>query len=154
MEKNWSILDFAKFTNGMITGLSLEEINSVMNENVNENELSFIDDLFNIDTEPFDLAEIPEDVINELNSTELEIKPKSSKDQEKQHVTKFCNFLREKKIICDLAHVTEANLNQYLRWFYHELRTNTGNYYSPASLRCIRIALHRFLTQIWAALLT
>ena len=37
-------------------------------------------------------------------------------------------------------------LNNYLRLFYSQLRTENGLYYAPASLLCIRAAIHRHLT--------
>ena len=75
------------------------------------------------------------------------MKPQSTVQQEKQHITKFQNFLQSKCIQCQLEDVSEDELNEYLRWFYHDLRTTDGSYYSPSSLKCIRAAIHRYMTQ-------
>lgn len=127
MSDNWPLLDFSKFPNEAISGQTLSQINAIMS-----------------DTE---LSEIPQDVLDMLNQTENSMKPTSSINQEKHHVQKLLMFLSSKNIECDLNTISEESLNNYLRYFYHELRTKNGQYYSPASLKCIRAGIHRHITQ-------
>lgn len=137
------MIDFSKFPNDAISGLSLSEINDVMNaEHQFESNTPG-----NVNQSSDCMPDIPEDVFSMLNETENKMKPKSSVKQEKQHVEKLLSFFSEKNIQCNLNSVTDENLNNYLRYFYHELRRKNGGFYSPASLKCIRAGIHRHLTQ-------
>lgn len=167
MEEGWPVLDFDKFPDKAITGLTLSEINKIMQEDslphmddslpneimemLNEAELNmggregaFVNDIFGNEN---DENCLPGTVVDMLDETERSMKPKSTSVQEKLHSTRFFTFLAEKNIHCDLKTVSTENLNEYLRFFYHELKTKGGEYYSPASLKCIRAALHRHFTQ-------
>lgn len=114
---------------------------------------SFLDDLV-AGCDPFDeddsvvisensLASLPDDVLKALDTTEASMKPKTSTNQEKVHTARLLKFFEEKLITCDLSTVREETLDSYLRWFYHDIRTKKGDFYSPPSLKCIRAALHR-----------
>jgi len=150
MNEGWPILDFRKFPNEAISGQTLSQINRIM-----ENDYVFsaqeFDDFFNKDISFDDIEaatnSLPTTVVNMLDETEESMKPKSTSIQEKLHSSRFLSFLAEKNIDCDLECITSSKLNDYLRYFYHELRTKTGNYYNPASLKCVRAALHRYFTQ-------
>lgn len=160
MESGWPVkLDLNKFPNGMISGLTLSQINKVSSCNIEEDfnpELDFDDTLF----EEYDITEeqvencfnnnegdIPMKVNDELDETERSMMPASTIKQEKLHSSRFIEFLKVKGISCDLVSVNETNLNNYLRYFYHELRTTDGRFYSPKSLKCIRAGIHRYLTR-------
>ena len=124
----------------MISGLSFEEICEVMQptsevevitEETTLNTVALSDEISN---------KITDDVIELMKKSEDSVKPKSTKDQEKYHMKKFETFLSSKNIAVDMTVVSESDLNNYLRWFYHENRKNDGGFYSPESLKCIRAA--------------
>ena len=159
MDHGWPAeIDFNKFPGGMISGLTLSQITKINSnedptnlettkavdfiELFNDNDFEDWDCLFNDVT-----TEIPAEVVQSLNDTELSMKPQSSLKQERLHSSRFLDFLKSKNIECHLESVSEETLNSYLRWFYHELRTSNGGFYNPASLKCIRAGIHRFLTQ-------
>lgn len=144
MEDDWPILDFSMFKNEMISGLTSEEIKNHMhtqmgmkNKNVSQLQPSTSQEL----------CAIPVEVEKEMKQTETKLKPTSSANQEKYHVKKFQDFLLSKDVVVNLDTVSEENLDRYLRWFYHENRKKDGGLYSPESLKCIRAALHRYITQ-------
>ena len=147
----------------MISELTLSQINEACSNNIEENsnndidpELDFDETLFeeyNITAEQirdcFDINEgdIPNSVKQQLDEIEKSMMPASTIQQEKLHSSRFIDFLKTKGIKCDLLSVKETNLNNYLRYFYYELRTVEGRYYSPKSLKCIRAGIHRYLTR-------
>lgn len=154
-----NLLDFRKFPNEMISGLSLSQINEInngpelhiLNESLrieddfdmNATEIELFDNFFKDNNMP----DISKHVLIEMDKTEESMRSKSSVAQEKIHSSRFVTFLKDKNINCDLQTVNEESLNLYLRWFYHELRTSVGGFYSPSSLKCIRAGIHRFLTR-------
>ena len=71
---------------------------------------------------------------------------KSTGKQTTQHVNRFRKFLRDRGLCTSFETVPSEILNNYLRLFYSQLRTESGSYYAPASLLCIRAAIHRHLT--------
>ena len=141
MDNEWPTLDFSLFPHEAITGLTLREINEIMKE-----DMSGIP-AFDEDYLDGELHTLPDEIQNLLNETENSMKPTSTAIQEKLHSSKFMTFLKNKNMRCDLKSVSEEKLNDYLRYFYHELRTQNGQYYSPASLKCIRAGIHRHITQ-------
>lgn len=161
MDHGWPAeIDFNKFPGGMISGLSLSQINKINTAEDSKNTLETVDlddinDLLNDNELIFDdwgnffNAALPSEVSQALNDTEMSMKPKSSLKQEKLHSSRLVAFLKSKNIECQLESVSEDTLNSYLRWFYHELRTSDGGFYSPSSLKCIRAGIHRFLTQTY-----
>lgn len=149
MGDGWPIIDMKKFPNEAISGLSLSQINEIMSEDpiftdMDEHFGTFFDDINNINNT---IPDIPEDIVSVLNETENNMKPMSSAKQEKQHTEKLISFLSEKNLQCDLKTIEEERLNNYLRYFYHELRTKNGRFYSPTSLKCIRAGIHRHINQ-------
>ena len=149
--EGWPMLDFEKFPNEAISGLTLSEINKIMDDGL-VFDTRMDDSLSHNIIEMLNEAEndencLPGTVADMLDETERSMKPKSTSVQEKLHSTRFLSFLAEKNIKCDLKRVSAEKLNDYLRFFYHELKTKGGEYYSPASLKCIRAALYRYFTQ-------
>ena len=70
--------------------------------------------------------------------------PKSTRKQMDTTVNRLKTFLKEKKLSTDLEKLPPRILDNYLRYFYSELRTVEGKFYSPASLVCFRAAIHRY----------
>ena len=69
-----------------------------------------------------------------LTQLETECIPFGTRKQTGYYVDKFKNFLKERKLSDDLNGIPPRILNDYLRLFYSQLRTNTGDYYSPSTL--------------------
>ena len=60
---------------------------------------------------------------------------------------RFVVFLREKQLSQDFENIPKAILNNYLRYFYSQLKSpKSGELYSPCTLVCIRAGLHRYFT--------
>ena len=52
------------------------------------------------------------------------------------------------KLSTNLQKIPKHHLNNYLRYFYSDLKTVDGKFYSPPSLVCFRAALHRYFQTI------
>ena len=91
---------------------------------------------------------ISNDVLQELDDIERAGIPQSTMRQMENNEKRFTDFLLQKNLSTKLADIPVNILNNYLRFFYAELRTKEGNYYAPPSLICIRAALHRHFLQI------
>ena len=57
---------------------------------------------------------------------------------------KFMSFLSSKGFSTDLKNFDANELSQTLRYFYSDFKTDKRKLYAPATLVCIRAALHRF----------
>ena len=134
------LIDFSLFPNNTITNLELHEIEEVLNVKNEDTQQRENDHQFP------DSDEIPESVLRDLDEIEKNMKSMSSHKQEIDHSKRLMNFLSEKDLSVNLETVSEKSLNEYLRWFYSELRTKKNEYYSPASLKCIRAGIHRYMT--------
>ncbi len=55
-----------------------------------------------------------------------------------------CDYVKEKKIACDLATIAESELAKLLRQLYVEIRQKDGSHYSKSSLLGCRAAVHRY----------
>ena len=132
---------------GIISGVDDNFLDFLSRESceryISELSISFQNELN--ETEQMDKTLSPE---QETFLTELENNSVSSSTdcQTKKWVAKFRRFLEEKKLSVSFEEVPLSVLNDYLRLFYASLKTVDGQYYAPASLICIRAALHRHLT--------
>ena len=70
--------------------------------------------------------------------------PSSTLYQTRRWSEAFLTFLREKGLENDFKNMSSSLLDEYLGYFYSELRTKDGNFYSPASLNCARASLFRY----------
>lgn len=140
-----SLLDMLNIPNGTITGLSTEELNWVTEES-SERYLEEISDDFIRALSEIEIpeTELTEDIIAELDQLEKDSTAKSSQKQMESAVKRFREFLNAKQLSTDFSRIPESILNTYLRYFYSELRTQKGEYFSPSSLICIRAGLHRY----------
>lgn len=138
------MLNLRNIPNGEISGLSSEVLEWVTSESgdryVEELSHGFLTYLNSED----DLSEVPQDVMDELNEIEKEGIPHSSMRQMTENVKRFSDFLIGKNLSTDLKNIPIAILKDYLRFFYSCLRTKDNMFYAPASLICIRAALHRY----------
>ena len=75
---------------------------------------------------------------------EREFTPKSSLKQQESTIKRFKVFLESKQLSSDILNIPSKVLNDYLRYFYSQLRNREGNFYAPASLICFRAAIHRY----------
>ena len=139
-------MNFDNIPNGMISGLSgdmLDFVTEVSNERyVYELDQRFFNELEAIENVDSTLSKEQEE---ELIQLEKSAQPASTQNQTQKWVKKFKDFLTEKKLCPNFETVPMQMLNDYLRLFYSSLKKNDGTFYAPASLICIRSALHRHL---------
>ena len=136
------MLNLANIPGEEISGLGTDELSWVSEESGSRflNELS--DDFLKyLNNEEDDT--ISNEVLEELDKIERSGIPQSSLKQMESTVKRFTNFLSSKNLSSDIKEVPVSILNNYLRYFYSELRTQDGLYYAPSSLICFRAALHR-----------
>ena len=145
------VLDFTKLENEMITGLSIEEINKIVDDQWLSRLENACDenDIFTTLEESTGIISDDngenDDVTETLDSFEKKWRPQSSVIQEKSHVQKFRNFLIEhnKSDVIETMPVDELNNN--LRHFYSKLLRMDGQPYSGSSLLCIPAAIHAYI---------
>ena len=141
------MMNMENIPGGIISGVDDNFLDFLSRESceryISELSISFQNELN--ETEQMDKTLSPE---QEIFLTELENNSVSfSTDcQTKKWVATFRRFLEEKKLSVSFEEVPLSVLNDYLRLFYASLKTVDGQYYAPASLICIRAALHRHLT--------
>lgn len=140
---------------GDLSGVSNEQYCNIAKEHQQLREtndedvfmLQEMEDLFaNFQTE--DLPQIVECDLASMDTAESSLTSESSRKQMEKHGGKFVSFLAKKQISCDIATLEKTVLASYVRFFYFELKTKSGGFYSPASLRCIRAGLWKFLQNI------
>jgi len=133
--------------NQQISGLCDEELNWVTEQSGDRYmaELSegFLSYLNNEEKE-----DISEELLAELEKMETDSIPNSTQKQMDNTIRRFRSFLIEKKLSTDFGNIPIRILDNYLRYFFSELRTKDGKYYAPASLVCFRAAIHRYFLLI------
>ena len=145
MDVSSKLLDFSQLENEMVSGISTETYNQIVDDQWLSCLQSASDEnqIFKIleeDNHEFD------DINEELDNFERNWRPQSSVLQEKNHVQKFKAFLKENGKSDAIETMPVAELNNNLRHFYSQLSRLDGQPYSGSSLLCIRAAIHRFLT--------
>lgn len=152
---SWSgMIDFTALNNNMISGLENHEIQEICDvQELLRNDPSIIDETFdlidlNIPHKDKD-ADIPQEglpieIKDKMNQLQESAIPTSTAYQTKKWSASFLSFLREKGLKDNFTQMPSPLLDEYLGFFYSELRTKDGNYYSPASLNCIRASLFRY----------
>lgn len=132
----FGMIDFSMLSTEMISGLVEDEIK----------EISDIQAIISEDPSILfeEISDIPEEINQQLDKLENEAVPESTNKQQKKWIKHFEEFLQGKKLNHDMENITKKELSNVLRYYYSELRTKTGEYYSKSTLICIRAAIYRF----------
>ena len=141
-----SLLDMTNIPGQQISGCGDDELEWITTESM-DRYLYELSDTFvrRLDEQDIDIdAQIDED----LRKIELSSIPKSTLSQMNRTSQRFMNFLTTKKISTNLQKIPKHHLNNYLRYFYSELKTIDNKMYSPHSLLCFRAKLHRYFQTI------
>ena len=140
------MLNLKNVPDNEICGLSTEELEFATDESASRFLIELSNDFLNsiawTDQEDSVLSKEQEE---ELQRLELTSVSKSTAEQTNKWVNHFRRFLLEKKLCEDFERVPDSILNNYLRLYYASLRRGDGAYYAPASLICVRAAIHRHL---------
>ena len=139
-------MNFDNIPNGMISGLSSDMLDFVT-EMSNTRHVHELDERFyhELQTTEYPDCILTEQEEEELIKLEKSAQPTSTQNQTKKWVNLFKDFLTEKELCPDFERIPSQLLNDYLRLFYSHLKKKDGTFYAPASLICIRAALHRHL---------
>ena len=142
-----SMLNLENVPGNEISGNSTEELDWITRESndryLYELSAAFVESLDNLEDFSID---INEEIDRDLKILEGEALPKSTKEQMLRYFKKFKDFLISKSLSVNFETLPKPVFNNYLRYFYSELRTRNGQFYSPASLVCIRAGLFRYFT--------
>ena len=125
---DWPILDFSKFDNGMISGLTLEEINRVLNPTYSEAILDADEDQGQSSRFGASL-EIKE--VEDLNSS---VKSKNTLKRDKWASNIYMDWLKARVISTNYLKMDDECLIDTLPRFIHEVRRKDGKRYPAASL--------------------
>ena len=141
-----ALINLSNIPGQMISGLSDDVLDFVteasMERYVQELDPGFLQEIMEADS--FDDV-LSEDQQKYLLNLEKSAIPASTNDQTKKWVKNFKQFLIAKNLSPNFEKVPSKVLNDYLRLFYANLKKNDGTFYAPASLICIRAAIHRHL---------
>lgn len=137
-----SLLNLNNIPNHQLSGNDTNELDWITQESNDRFLIELSDEFINFINDA-ETTSIPQSVMDELDEMERNSIPKSSMKQMENTVKRFTSFLCEKKLSTNLKDIPVNILNNYLRYFYAQLRTQNGSYYAPPSLICIRAALHR-----------
>ena len=85
-----------------------------------------------IDTK-FAAPELDDNVNEQLNQLELEGRSNSANRQSNCYVKRLKAFLLSKSLSDDIEKIPVETLCNYLRYYYSQLRTLKGGYFSPAT---------------------
>ena len=141
-----ALINLSNVPGQMISGLSDDILDFVseasMERYVRELDPDFLQEIK--ETDNFDDV-LTEDQEKYLLNLEKAAIPASTDNQTKKWAQKFKKFLISKNLSPYFEKVPSKVLNDYLRLFYANLKKNDGTFYAPASLICIRAAIHRHL---------
>ena len=128
-------------SNGTIFLSELDDVFCDNQPQTSNNELSELSDTRGMTK---DSSLIPPEIAQRIDAIEKSANAKSTKEQMQRYSKKFMSFLSSKGFSTDLKNIDANELSQILRYFYSDLKTDKGKLYAPATLVCIRAALHRF----------
>ena len=83
---------------------------------------------------------------DELDKVEEKARAENTKKATYWGVKKFEKWCERRKLNVDLNFVSSVELNEVLRKFYAEVKSEKGQPLTPSTLTCIRAAIHRQLT--------
>ena len=90
-------------------------------------------------------GDLDQSIQEKMTDVERESIPLSSRKQMNAVINRLQSFLNEKQLNGNILTLPSSILNNYLRYFYSELRQKDGSFYSPKSLICFRGGIHRYL---------
>ena len=93
-----------------------------------------------------DLLNDSEDLEKYMTDFERSHRPSNSVIQEKYHIARLKEFAKSKGYDDNFEYLETGEMDTLLREFYCDLIQKSGQVYSPASLLCIRAAIHRYLS--------
>ena len=130
MEDNcdWPILDFSKFENEMISGLTLDEICKVLNPTYSETIAAGHDDQGQ--SSRFG-ASLEMNEVKDLNSS---VKSKNTLKRDKWASNIFVEWLKSRDTSSNYLEMDDTDLVDTLPRFIHEVRRKDGKRYPAASL--------------------
>lgn len=143
-----ALINFDNIPGRQISGFNTEMLNWVTEESSCRNLFELSDDFLQmLDCEelPYLNEELSSEIMEELNQLEKDSVPKSSQKQTDSTINRLKGFLKQHNLSDDLINLPPKILNDYLRYFYSQLRTKDGKFYTPSSLVCFRAAIQRFL---------
>ena len=148
-----SLINFGNIPNNEISGLSDEFLQFITDESgdrfITELTKEFRDELDSCDNLLKPTYEsLDEDQLKLLENLEKDAIPLGTSYQTQRHTTMFRHFLSSKGLSENFEKAPVKILCDYLRLFYANVRTKTGELYSPSSLICIRASIHRHLTSV------
>jgi len=154
------LINFDNIPGGMISGDSEETLKWKTAESckrpmyeISDGFLAYLNDIeiSEGDLQETDLSLLNDSIIDvdvsiqeELDIIEKDSIPSSSMKQMNSVIIRFKDFLKEKNLCDDLLTLPVNILNNYLRYFYSQLRMKSGLFYSPKTLICFRAGIHRF----------
>lgn len=145
------MINYDNIPDHQISGLDTEELEWV-SEQSGDRYLEELSDGFlnylNGEEDDISKTEISDEIQRELDLLEIEGTPQSTLKQTIDNKNRLITFLAEKNLSTNLEKIPVRLLNNYLRYFYSQLRTKDGNYYASSSLICIRAGLHRHFLNI------
>ena len=116
-------IDFSKFSDGCITGLTLEEIDDYLAKIENEERLKSIE--MNI-----------QEAHSCLDNT-------STATQTKFYVRKFKEFLQKEGLDADFESQDNKTLLKYLQYWLLNSKRTDGKNFKPQTYNCMKAAIHR-----------
>ena len=143
-----TLLNLQNIPSNMISGMSGDDLQWVSHES-SERYISELSRSFQQDLENWYAEEIPaldSDISDILRNAEKESIPRSTAKQTMSHIKKFKSFLQSHNLSTHIENIPDKYLNDYLSFFFYNLRTNEGKLYSPSSLICFRASIQRYLS--------
>ena len=146
-----TLLNMSNIPEGMIPGLSDEELNWVTEQSadrlVKELDPNFIGALLEENMDDFDDRGIlPSELEEEMKAFENENIPASTRESTKRYTEKFKTFLSENGLSDQIETMPVRFLSKYLQYYYYKLKKNDGGCFSPSTLKGIRAGIQRYLT--------
>lgn len=157
-----ALLNFDNIPGRMISGESDDQLEWMTSESgkrplyeLSNGFLSYLNDIESSESNTPDIEELgliqdslldlDASIQEELDIMEKDSIPNSSLKQMNAVITRFKNFLNEKNLCEDFLKLPKNILNNYLRYFYSQLRMKNGLFYSPKTLICFRAGIHRYM---------
>ena len=145
-----ALLNLQNIPGNMISGMNSGDLQWVSHES-SERYISELSRSFQQDLENWHAEEIPAldpDISDVLRNAEKESRPipRSTAKQTISHINKFKSFLQSHNLSTHIETIPDKYLNDYLSFFFYNLKTNEDKLYSPSSLICFRASIQRYLS--------